>query len=290
MLRKRKYIDKLRSRSRCYTGTNMQHIRGNSLAAGMVLGVALLAATPANAALVGYYNFDDPSNLGADSSGNGNNLTVYSSSDVGYSASGVEGGAVTFDGNGYLSTTSGSTPASFPTGNSDYTISVSFKTTATQALSGIPLTLLGWGDYSAGGPNDSNALRLLLPGAEGGQGVNNYWWYSDLQGHATVDDGLWHTIVASYDGTTRSIYLDGTLLGTDTPGVNDATSNNFAIGLADPLSTTNASFIGSIDNVAIFTSALTPTGVADTIPEPASLAVLSIGTLGLGAAKRRKRA
>ena len=253
--------------------------------------MAALSPLSGHAALVAYYTFNNASDLGQDSSGNGNNLIVVSPGDVGYTAGGQQGGALTLDGNGYLTTSSGQAPSLVPIGNAPYTISVSFETTASQAISGIPLDLLGWGNYS--GTDSTNALRLLLSGVEGGQGVDNYWWFNDLEDHATVENGLWHTLIASYNGTTRSLYLDGTFLGSDTPGSNNATANNFTIGMADPLGTTNASFIGSLDNVAIFSSALTPIQVADTldsIPEPVSAALLATGALGLGAVRRKPRA
>jgi hypothetical protein len=141
-----------------------------AIAAVAGLALVVLAPMPARASLVAYYTFNDASDLGLDSSGNGNNLTVVDPSDVTYTANGMQGGAVTLDGNGYLTTTSGQAPSGVPIGNAAYTISVSFETSASQAISGIPLTLLGWGAYGSNSStmNESNAIRLLLAYAEGG--------------------------------------------------------------------------------------------------------------------------
>lgn len=269
-----------------------------SFRAAAVAATVLAAAgtLPARADLVGYYTFSDPADLGLDSSGQGNNLTIYNGGggNIGYTSDGPNGGsALTINGNGYLSTASGNAPSDFPVGNDSYTISVTFETTASQALSGIPLDLLGWGDYGPGSsPNNTIAMRLLLPYPEG-DGVDNYWWYNDLEGNATVQDGQWYTFVASYNSTTdaRCIYLNGTQLGCDSPGVNDASAANFAIGMADPSGTTDSSFIGDLADVAVFNTALTPDQVQSdlsALPEPASLSVLAAAAIGLAAARRKR--
>lgn len=70
-----------------------------------------------------------------------------------------------------------------------------------------------------------------------------------------LGDSLWHHVVAVYDGTTASLYVDGTLntSGSLTNSLNNATSPLW-IGTN---STGNRGFDGSIDEVRIYNTVLT---------------------------------
>jgi hypothetical protein len=113
--------------------------------------------------------------------------------------------AMNFDGvNDYLSI---ATNSNYPIGNSPYTIETWFKTTV-NAGNG----LIGWGNY--GTVNQVNALRTA------GNAIHNYWWANDLTANASpinILDGNWHHTAATYDGTTRRIYIDGILKASDVP-------------------------------------------------------------------------
>lgn len=101
------------------------------------------------------------------------------------------------------------TPTNLPVGNSAYTIEAKIKPTVL-GVEGI----VGWGNY--GNTGESNALRLDPSG-----NIINYWWGPDLVVSASpinLLDGNWHHIAATFDGTTRSIFVDGILKGSDTPG------------------------------------------------------------------------
>jgi len=249
--------------------------------------IAVVAVAPSNAAvLVGLYTFNNAAALGQDSSGNGNTLLAYGGGAT-YTANGASGGGLVLDGNSYLSTASQSVPGLFPTGNSAYTLSVTFKTTSSNSQG-----LIGWGAY--GNTNQTNALRT-----NGGAGIYEYWWANDIYGSATVNDGQFHTVTSSYDGTTRNLYFDGNLLNSDQPGAANVQSGNFAIGLTNAFNgspyTANEHFIGTLDNVAIFNQAETPQQVsaaiaaASAVPEPATWGLM-LGGFGLiGAAMRRQR-
>ena len=158
-----------------------------------------------------------------------NNGVSYNSSLKGY---------LTFNGsNQYVSFT---TPTNIPVGNSNYTIGVWFNTNTNGDYG-----LVGWGNY--GSSNEVNAFRLSA------SGLINYWWTNNLSVTTTITPGNWYYAVASFDGTTRSIYLNGSLIGSDTPiSHNVTTSTNLTIGRTN----TSEYFNGLISDVQIFDRAI----------------------------------
>jgi hypothetical protein len=139
-----------------------------------------------------------------------------------------------------------SATTNIPVGNSNYTIGVWFNAD-TLGDKG----LVGWGNY--GTANEVNAFRLTS------NGLTNYWWGNDLAVVTTITPGNWYYAVATFDGTTRSIYVDGSLIGSDTPtGHNVTTSSNLTIGLTN----TTEYFDGNMGEVQIFDRALSSTEIA----------------------------
>ena len=147
--------------------------------------------------------------------------------------------ALRFTGSGqYVNVDYGTT---VPVGNSNYTIEAWVKPTAMGGYG-----IIGWG--SPGAPNLVNALRLTATG------LLNYWWANDLEVRTASLVGAWHHVAATYDGTTRTIYLDGVAVGSDTPrGHNVPNVGNLRIG------STNFGeyFPGSIDEVRVWNVART---------------------------------
>ena len=86
--------------------------------------------------------------------------------------------------------------------------------------------IIGWGGYSNN--YEVNALR------QSGGGFKNYWWGSDLQAipGTTPSVNYWYHVASTYDGTNRTIYLNGESLGTDVPGVTHSVPyfNNLTVG------------------------------------------------------------
>jgi hypothetical protein len=98
--------------------------------------------------------------------------------------------------------------------------------------------------------------------------VNNEMAFSttgvDLVGTRVVHDGYWHHVVGVYDGTTKSLYIDGTLDSTAAqPGSLAATTSPLWIGNSiDWIASGSGSYMeclfdGAIDEVAVIPSALT---------------------------------
>jgi len=150
-------------------------------------------------------------------------------------------GYLSFNGtNRYISFT---TPTNIPIGNSNYTISVWFMP---GSISIGNEGLVGWGNY--GTTNQVNAFKLTPTG------LSNYWGANDLSVTTTLSNGNWYNAVATFDGTTRGIWVNGTLIGSDTPtGHNVSNANNLTIGLTN----TNEYYTGIISEVQIFNRGLT---------------------------------
>jgi len=109
------------------------------------------------------------------------------------------GNALAFDGTDDALTLP--TTTAVPINNSTYTLEAWIKPTTMDALG-----IIGWGNY--GTANQANALRLTPTG------LVNYWWANDLQvTTSNLADGRWHHVAATFDGTTRSLYLDGAVVG-----------------------------------------------------------------------------
>lgn len=116
-------------------------------------------------------------------------------------------------------------------------------------------------DLFGKGPKDAGHFELYLEGSTGGGRLDgDVAAYipdlGDFYSNIKVDDDTWHHIAWTYDGTTLTCYVDGGATGTKTWSVSGsvvAESAEFKIGcLAD---TTNP-FNGGLDDLAIFSRAL----------------------------------
>ena len=195
--------------------------------------------------LVAYWNFDDANALGQSSTGG---TPLIANNGAQYTANGKFGGGLLLNGNGQMLTSSTGTIDNLPIGNSSYTQSVWFKPAA---LGGTGF--IGWGNY--GGGNQTNALRMF----GGGGGFRHYWWGNDLDSNVSLSTGTWYHVASTFDGTTRKLYLNGTLLVSDTPGGgHNATAEHFAIGRT----CCSEYFDGVLDDIAIYNVALNANSIA----------------------------
>ena len=151
------------------------------------------------------------------------------------------GGTMVFD--GVNDSITFSNPENIPIGNDPYTISVWFNSDEIPSSRGF----IGWGNF--GTTNQVNAWRLLNSG--GNPGFVHYWWGNDLAYVTPMSVGTWYNGLVTFDGTTRSIWINNTLVVSDTPaGHNVPYATNLKIGVtADFL---NEWFDGKIAQVVIY--------------------------------------
>lgn len=208
------------------------------------------AAPPAGSTLTdvaAYWSFDSSTNFNVPDVGGSTLTKGYGAS---YSANGKFGGALSVNGS-TQSLYDLSLPAYLPIGNSPYSQSLWFKPAVINA-SGF----ISWGIRDT---KRFNALRML--GNGGAAGIHHYWYRGDITCEASAcpfSTSTWSHVATTYDGTTRSIYFNGVLKISDTPGALNTTAASFHIG-----STANNEFFnGLIDDVAIYKRALTAAEVA----------------------------
>ena len=167
-------------------------------------------------------------------------------------------------------------------GTADYSLALDFQT-----------DLAGTLFSSARDENgDNHALAVFIANGENadeGAVVIDHFWIGLTQAGADAFDGEWHTAVVTYTAADQTIriYLDGEAgdpwevdvdlpiipdVQEDTVRIGSSVNPNYPFGLPDapdPEFVTDGNFEGSIDNVRVWTFALTPDAVGalpDTLP------------------------
>lgn len=174
-----------------------------------------------NDGLVAYYDaanlksYPGGGNSWYDLTGNNNTVTLTNSptwNSAGYFSTGATG---------YFT---GAGTSTIPTGNSSYCIGVWARQPSTW---GINYGFISIGDF--GTNNQSNSLRTAnnTPG-----NFHHYWWNNDLT--ATVNNqnlalNVWFHVLAQFDGTTRSIWVNGVRQVSDTPSSHNVTTTTVLI-------------------------------------------------------------
>ena len=201
-----------------------------------------------------FFGFDSASTLNY-ASGTGRRLCSKGSPS--WTAAGHTGGALSLDGGSYLF---GNYKA-YPVGDAPYSMSLWFKATVGMPGSNVPLICMGAPGYlkTALCANVQDRIR-----------VQDVWWGGDLLRAVTgvFSDEVWHHFASTFDGTTRKLYIDGRLIGSDTPSGHAVSSRFLTIGCFASVWNDGAGnlegftkWLGQIDDVALYTAALTTADV-----------------------------
>ena len=129
--------------------------------------------------------------------------------------------------------------AGFPSGNSARTMEAWIRTTKN-----------GNGSiFEYGAVNVNQRSGLLC--------VNNHLYFvgenNDLEGTITINDGIWHHVAMTHNGTTTNLYVDGVLDVTATKTLS-TTPSHFRIGMRG--NSISEQFDGNIDEVRLWGKAM----------------------------------
>jgi hypothetical protein len=195
--------------------------------------------------LVGYWDaansrsYSGSGNTWYDLTKNGNNLTLVNSPT--YNSSGY----FTTGFSGYFT---GSGTSSIPSGSSPYTMS---------CIAQLPNWDVRRGIMSIGGYSSNNGSNAIRTGDTANPGYfYNYWWFNDLyatNNNGNTASGRWFGVSATYDGTTRKIYVNSILVASDTPSAPNVSSTTIQLA-----KTFNTEYLdGLISSAKIYNRALT---------------------------------
>ena len=145
-----------------------------------------------------------------DLSGNGNNVSLINS---------PTWNSIGFFENNATSYFSGPGSASVPTGNSAYSIGVwARQNTSWGSANGL---------ISIGSFNVANAANALRTHNNVVGNFSHYWWANDLvllNNNSNLSLSKWFYIVAQFNGTTRTIWINGIQYLADNPTAHNVTS------------------------------------------------------------------
>jgi hypothetical protein len=206
---------------------------------------------------VAYWPFDSEATLLKDASTNGVDLAVDTAELADghpvFAAEGHGGGALYLDGSTCL-TQAGLYPENFPTGAMTYTVAALIKPDADCPWSG--------GIFGIGVSGACNCLRL------DNDSIKNYWWGNDksmpFPNAANPRDGNWHSVVVTYTGTERRMYLDGEFVGRwfDDKGFPNVPRAKIRVGKTIGGANDAAAFKGYIDDLLVLNRVMTPAEAA----------------------------
>ncbi|WP_035606412.1 autotransporter-associated beta strand repeat-containing protein [Haloferula sp. BvORR071] len=198
-----------------------------------LLPFLLLPLSSASAALVGDWQFDDPADLGKAAVGSALTFTGAVSSATGAGS----GGAADFAKGAWAAVTSpipANGSSGFPTRTNQYTIVVDFMVPDFTDAAADNGTFTGLFDFDNGGSDADFFIRKQANATE--LGVSTQWPYIGAGPTAngggtsgTVRANTWYRLVLAVDnGVGRSIYLNGTLIGSYGTGTLDATRQSLS--------------------------------------------------------------
>lgn len=215
---------------------------------------------PPNSNLVGWWQFGEGSGTStADASGNSNTGTLHNGPT--WTTSGVYGDALTF--------ASASSQYVQVADASSLDLSGSWTVSTWVNLSSLPAS--GNNYMLVGKDNNNDTLNY---GLEVSNTAGTYSWeacFADSSNNyhctsyaATINTGSWYLITGTWDGTTLTLYVNGTSVATSTPGHLPYSACCAALTMGWNYSQTTYAYYlsGTLDDVRVYNTKLSSTQVA----------------------------
>ena len=203
--------------------------------------------------LIAWYPFNGNAN---DESGGSHNGTVTNAT-LTTDRNGNTNAAYYFNGSSKII----STISTLPVSNNPRTISVWVLWDSVQAV--WDNCIVSYGFCPAFTNGGSFGLRIWDTSGNGNPTNATYNGYGCGAGDAKSvihANKKWHNLVGVYDGTNQKLYLDGILIKTLSYNLNTILSQ-LVIGMSEDQTSVIGNFKGKIDDIAIWSRALTPTEV-----------------------------
>lgn len=244
-----------------------------NIALATVFGLAF--SVNASATLIASYEFDGNAN---DSSGNSHHGTINGAT-LTTDRLGNPNSAYSFDGNDFIWIGDIQTQ--------HITLSAWFQTSSSSRMGIARWRLYGYGiflnDQSIGDvsgflyndPSNKNILNV-------NQGLN---------------DDNWHHVALTFDGLQNKLYLDGQLTSSTTASATNSSIfyGTGGLGFGRDGDSSNSYFVGSIDDISIYSNALSDSEIQNlagvpSVPAPSAAWLLGAGLIGLvGMRKKSKK-
>lgn len=201
--------------------------------------------------LVAHWGFDEATSTTATSTydGSGNNNTGIMSLNV-LRATSTCKISFCFSFNGADTTVSVSTSTTVNV-TSAITLAVWVRTSATNDASGIVYKVAS---------NSGYKMSFDVSGGVRADFYNDASAISPIYSATNVEDNNWHFVVATYDGSTAKIYVDGVVGGTAPTGsgyVTGTNNTNTSLVIGNDSSAVNRYYNGLLDDVRVYNRALT---------------------------------
>ncbi|HEY3761735.1 MAG TPA: LamG-like jellyroll fold domain-containing protein [Verrucomicrobiae bacterium] len=234
----------------------------------------------ANSILVAHYTFDNSGNLGADSSGGGNDLDFNGGNGVTSTNDAMAGGgAAYFDGTSFFTYSMPPTNV-LNTLAGDFSLSFWIKTKQNDSVEN-GAAYFGDGIVAADIPGGyEDVIPAALDGGEIGINTGSFYGDDTVNSITDINDGYYHHVVITRNEETgeKDIYIDGMLNNSDFASMNPLSDiRDVAVGCAIDASQTDPNnmnarqfFNGELDDLQLYAGILTSNQVAGLFSTPGS--------------------